>query len=60
MLKKCDIDIILKEWDNMARKNYILAASDIQSPFGNDEISAKAMYNACRDQARTPTAKTIS
>ena len=40
---------------NMPRKNFISVALDIQIPFDNDNISAKALCNACLDQDRTTT-----
>ena len=52
--------IILKQWDNVPRKNFISVAFGIQIPFNNDGISAKAMCNARPEQNRTPTPKTIS
>ena len=60
MLKKSDIGIILKEWDNVPCKNFISVVLGIQIPFDNDEISAKAMCIARPDQDRSPTPKTIS
>ena len=60
MLKKSDIDIILKQWDNVPRKNFISVALGIEIPFNNVEISAKAMCNARTDQDRTAPSKTIS
>ena len=53
MLKKSDIGIILKPWDNVPRKNFISVALGIQIPFDNDMISAKAICNACPDRDRT-------
>ena len=58
-LKKSLNGIILKQWDNVPRKNLISVASGIQIPFHNDEISAKSMCNASPDQHRTLTPKTI-
>ena len=57
MLKKIDIGIILKQWDNMPLKNVISVALGIQIPFDNDEISAKTMCSARPDQGRTLTPK---
>ena len=37
MLKKSDIGIILKQWDNVPRKNFISVMLGIQIPFDNDE-----------------------
>jgi hypothetical protein len=54
MLKKSDTGIILKQWDNM---KLISVALGIQIPFDNDEISAKAMCNACPDEDTTPISK---
>ena len=59
MLKKNYIGIILKQWDNVPRKN-LISVFKISIPFDNDEISAKAICNARPDQDRTPTPKTIS
>ena len=56
MLKKSGIGIILKQWDNERRKNFISVALAIQIPF---EISAKAMCNARPDKDRTPTPRRI-
>ena len=53
MLKKSDIGIILKQWDNVPHKHFISVALGIQIPFDNDEISVKAMCNARSDQDRT-------
>ena len=57
MLKKSDIGIILKQWDNVPGKNFISLALGIQIPFDNGKISAKAMCNAWPDQDRTPPPK---
>ena len=54
MPKKNDIGIILKQWDNMSRKNFTSVALGIQIPFNNDEISAKATCNALPDQDQPP------
>ena len=59
LLKKSDIGIILKQCDNVFRKNFISVALGIQIPLNNVEISAKAMCNARTDQERTLTPKTI-
>ena len=58
--KKSDTAIILKQWDNVPRKNFISVALGIHIPFDNDEICAKAMCNARPDQDGTPTPKKIS
>ena len=42
MLKNSDIGIILKQLDNVPRKNFISVALGIRIPFDNDDISAKA------------------
>ena len=47
--------LILKQWDNVPRKNFISVALDIPIPFYNDEISAKAMCNTRPEKDRTPT-----
>ena len=44
---------ILKLWDKAPRRNFISVKLGIQIPFDNNEISAKAMYNARPDQDRT-------
>ena len=59
MLEKSDIGIILKQWDNVPRKNFILVSLGNQIPFDNDKISAKVMCNTLPDQVRTPTLKAI-
>ena len=53
MLKNRDIGIILKQWDNVSRKNFISVALGIQIPFDNDEIRVKAICNARGVQDRT-------
>ena len=58
--KKSDIGIILKQWDNVPRKNFISIVLSVQIPVNNKEISVKAMCNAGPDQDRIPTPKTIS
>ena len=57
MLKKTGIGIVLKQLDNMPRKNFISVALDIQIPFSNDKISVKAMCNASPDQDTTTPPK---
>ena len=52
--EKSDIGIILKQRDNVPRKNFISVALGIQIPIDNGEISAKAMCNARPDQDRIP------
>ena len=52
MLKKNDIGIILKQWDNMPCKNFTLVALGIQILLNKDKISAKAICNAGLDQDR--------
>ena len=56
MLKKSDIGIILKPWDNVPGKNFISVALGIQIPFDNDEISAKpcAMPAQTKTELRLP------
>ena len=59
VLKKSDIGIILKQWDNVPRKNFTSVdftsvAFGIQIPFDNDEISAKAMCNAGQTKTESP------
>jgi hypothetical protein len=44
----------------MPRKNVMSAALGIQILFDSDEISANVMCNACPEEDRTPTQKTIS
>ena len=44
----------------MPRKNFILVVLGFQIPFDNNEISVKAMCNACPDQDRNPTPKKFS
>ena len=60
MLKDSDTGIILKQLDNVPRKNFISVALGIQIPFDNDEISVKAISNDRPDQNRIPIPKTIS
>ena len=60
ILKKSDIGIILKQWDNVPRKYIISVALGIQISFDNNEISSKAMCDADPEEDRTPTPKTIS
>jgi hypothetical protein len=52
ILKKSDIGIILKQWDNIPCKNSISVALGILFPFDNDKISAKVMCNDCQHQDR--------
>ena len=59
MLKISDIDIILKQWDNVLRKNFISVALGIHFLFNDDKIGAKAMCDGRPDQDRTPKPKTI-
>jgi hypothetical protein len=49
MMKKSDVGIILKQWDNMPPKNFISIALGIPIPFDNTEISSKVRCNACTD-----------
>ena len=60
MLKKSDIGIILKKWDNVPHKNFILVELGIQIPFDNDEISAMACAMPAQTKTERPHPKTIS
>ena len=54
MVKRSDIGISLRQWDNMPRKEFISVALGIQIPFNNDEIRAKAMCNSAQTNTKAP------
>jgi hypothetical protein len=57
MLKKSDFGIILKQWDNMPRKNFISVALGIQFPFENSHISGKPCALPTQTKTESPLQK---